>query len=345
MSQLIRYGRHALAGFLPVPGSTTALSYRGKAGGFPLGPDATIAYRFTDGNLDDLVGSIPIIFTRSTPGWYFNFAGVLTEAAIDEERFDYNGSTPLGLLLEDERINLFLNNTAAVTQGVTTAADTYSISVIGSGTVTLSGTGTGVASEGSPVIVPCSAGTLTCTVSGSPTYVQVELGLMPSSMIVTAGTPVTRAQDLAGITDMSWINLSEGTFYVKSSTPFSGTQTSVLFEAGTATRLRHEYQVLTDRMRYTMGNPSTQADLFISNIWADGVSNKSASVYALNDFELFIDGARSGTGDQVGTIPTGFTLLNLGSNQGNVFSLGGHLQEFGYANVRKNNAFLANITA
>ena len=54
-----------------------------------------------------------IAFSRSSPATYFNSAGVLTDAANNVPRFDYNPVTlgPLGLLIEDGRTNSVSNNT------------------------------------------------------------------------------------------------------------------------------------------------------------------------------------------------------------------------------------------
>jgi len=76
--------------------------------------------------------------------------------------------------------NLFLNSATLSTQNVTTAAINYIISFKGTGTITLTGTstagpivGTGVSDRVSLKITP-TAGTLTCTVSGSVTEAQIE---------------------------------------------------------------------------------------------------------------------------------------------------------------------------
>lgn len=51
-----------------------------------------------------------ITFARSSTATYFDAAGILQEAAIDEARFDYdpNTLTPKGLLIEQQRTNLAL---------------------------------------------------------------------------------------------------------------------------------------------------------------------------------------------------------------------------------------------
>jgi hypothetical protein len=71
-----------------------------------------------------------ITFTRASTGTYFNSSGVLTSAAIDAPRFDYNPSTlaAQGLLIEEARTNLLLQsaafNTTWVANNVTITADT-----------------------------------------------------------------------------------------------------------------------------------------------------------------------------------------------------------------------------
>jgi hypothetical protein len=100
---------------------------------------------------------------------------------------------PFGYSNWPARTNLFLNSNTPVTQNITTTAQAYTISVLGTGDVTVSGTASGTATAGSPLTVTATAGTLTCTVTGTLSRVQVEAGAFASPWIETLGTTVTRA--------------------------------------------------------------------------------------------------------------------------------------------------------
>ncbi len=150
-------------------------------------------------------GDEPASFTRASNGLYRNAAGAWAIAADDEIRAEHDpNGLFLGYLFEPESTNDFLNSAAPVTQDIALGTGTFTLSVHGTGSVTSSdGTGTasghGAATDGSPVtIVVSGAGTITFTVAGSPTYVQVEEAAVPSSPIITAGSSATRAKDALG---------------------------------------------------------------------------------------------------------------------------------------------------
>ena len=97
--------------------------------------------------------------------------------------------------------NLVLNSATLVTQNITVTANTYTLSMTGTGTITLSGTssgtlvGTGASQVVSRTFTPM-AGTLTLTPTGSCTTVQLELGSVFSGYTATGGTAVTTTNNI-----------------------------------------------------------------------------------------------------------------------------------------------------
>lgn len=143
-------------------------------------------------------------FTRATTGTYFDSTGTLQTAAINTPRFNYNPanlSAGPTLLIEAAATNLLLNSATVVTQSITPAAGTYTLSFFGTGSITLSGGTTGTlvgtgASTRVTLTFVASGASITFTITGSCTNGQVELGSVATSYIATVGTSVTRAADV-----------------------------------------------------------------------------------------------------------------------------------------------------
>jgi len=129
-----------------------------NAVGLGLGgiPSVLNAPPYASLNLNFLTGALDsrITFTRASSATYFNSAGVLSTAANNEARFDYDPATlaARGLLIEEQRTNLCLYsedlNQAAWAKGVGVTT-TYNTVVAPDGnttadTLTLSGTDNGV---------------------------------------------------------------------------------------------------------------------------------------------------------------------------------------------------------
>lgn len=124
-------------------------------------------------------GNSPVMVSDPANDFYFNTT--IKKFAVDHD------STALGNrtvtlsngLLGWAGHNLFLNSATLVTQGVTTAAADYTIAFKGTGTVTLTGTSTAgpIVGTGVDDLVllefTTTAGTLTCTVSGSVTVARI----------------------------------------------------------------------------------------------------------------------------------------------------------------------------
>lgn len=87
-----------------------------------------------------------ITFTRASTGTFFDSSGVLTSAAIDAPRFDYNPSTlaAQGLLIEEARTNSIRNNTMVGAVAGTPGTLPTNWNVASLGTLTREVVGTGV---------------------------------------------------------------------------------------------------------------------------------------------------------------------------------------------------------
>jgi hypothetical protein len=162
----------------------------------------------------------PLTFTATGTSTLFTLAGSLTQVQMNRgavataylattasPRFgmavDYDPVTHavLGLLNEPAATNLLLNNTTLSTQSVTVTAVAHTLSFWGTGTVTLSGVstagplvGTGASNRVGLTFTP-TAGSLTCTVSGTVSRAQLETGSIATSSIPTYGATATRTTD------------------------------------------------------------------------------------------------------------------------------------------------------
>lgn len=83
-------------------------------------------------------------------------------------------STPTSRPTLSARVNQYIATETLSTQNVTTLVTNYTLKFTGSGTITLSGTATGVYSAGTHTIT-CTAGTLTSTVAGTVTQADLRV--------------------------------------------------------------------------------------------------------------------------------------------------------------------------
>lgn len=157
--------------------------------------------------------------TRASLAYYWSSAKVMTEAANNELRFNYNPDTEVfeGLVIEAAATNLLLNSTTLSTQTVTvTNATQYTISFYGTGTVTLSGAavativGTGTYKRKTLTITTTTT-SLVVTVSGTVSYAQLELGTKATSWMKTLGASATRAAETPTGTGLMYTSVTDAT--------------------------------------------------------------------------------------------------------------------------------------
>lgn len=281
-----------------------------------------------------------ITFTRNSIATYFDKFGVMQTAGINQPRIDFDPVTGecKGLLIEEARTNVLLNSATLSTQNVTTTAVAYTLSFYGTGSITRSGTSSGVltgisVSDRVYVTFTPTAGTLTLTVSGSVTKAQLEVGSFPTSYIPTSGTSVTRQADVAsleGINFSNWFRASEGTFITKSSSS-DGLTSRTVFSLSDGTLQNYIWLLQSNQA----GTNSFYAQVVTSGVEqaALGIglsyspSTKTCCVsYKENSF-LF---SRDGTlfSDSSGSVPV-VNRLYIGNDRGGVL-LSGHISRILY---------------
>lgn len=298
-----------------------------------------------------------ITFSGGANATRVNSAGLIVAATTP--RFDYDPVTlaARGLLVEESRINLILNNTAMSTQNVTTAATAYTLSFYGTGTVTLSGTstagplvGSGVYPTRSTLTFTPTAGTLTLTVSGSVEYAQLETGTFATSVIINAGAALARTADLASMTGTnfsSWYNQTEGTFVVDvgdSGSSATAAPSVVATDDGTAANriILFVNGVSGASLRAIIGGAIQYT--ITSGALGAGLGFQQAAAYKALDHATSTDGAAVAT-NALSAVPSGQTTLRIGSNVAGSAHLNGHIRTLQFYPQRLPNAQLQALSA
>ena len=163
-------------------------------------------------------GSGDLTFSRASARTRRNSSGIIESLANNVPALNYPVSGCPAWLFEPQRTNIFLNSLTPATQTITVVSGSiYTVSVGQGGTAVLSGAGSGTASFGSSVTFTASSTSLTVTISGTPSYCQVELGSFATSAIETTGLQATRVTDspiLSNVYTNNLISASGGTWYI-----------------------------------------------------------------------------------------------------------------------------------
>lgn len=310
-------------------------------------PVPSLDLNFLSGALDSR-----LTFTRASTAWYYNSAGVLTSAATNVARFDCDPVTllPLGLLIEEARTNLFLNSAVGVTQSCTVTAAAHTLSFFGTGTITLTGTstagplvGTGANNRVTLTFTP-TAGSLTLTVSGSCTNVQLELGAFATSPIVTVGATVTRAADVCTIATLgSWFNAAAGTLigeWVVRGVKATGVQTVVSIDDGTNTQRVTIFASNAGGQPQASGTATTTfLSVFRGTVAVAGATEKMAIVWDAASSRAYLNSALLGGGSAGAPVVTQMRIGHRTTDQ-----LGGWVRRLRYFDTRLPNPTLQRLT-
>jgi len=278
-----------------------------------------------------------------------NASGQIVTVAANTPRIDYDPATGrcLGLLVEESRVNYFLNSdTPATHDSASLSTGAYTLWMQGTGSVAVAAktatvTGAGTATDGSPVYFSVTgAGTVTFTVTGSPTRAQAEKGAFKTSYIPTAGSAVTRNADVIGGAITSFVSTSAGTVLVSAYRSRFGDQypVPVQLDDGTNNNRHFMYHndATTDDLRGSVRvSAATTADMGNASgtLLTAGAVFAAAHAYSTNDFAFCRNG---GTvyADTSGAVPTGLTTLRVGSQLGTANFWNGHIRRIRYYDTR-----------
>ncbi|MEN6301365.1 MAG: hypothetical protein ABFD96_01495 [Armatimonadia bacterium] len=249
----------------------------------------------------------------------------------------------------------------AGTVGTVGAAATASIQPAGNGwyrcTIVAAATATTASASAQIGVITSSTSARAESYTGASKFfyawgIQTEAGSFATSYIPTVASQVTRTADVATITGANfsqWYNQSEGTFVVEAdvlSVANTNDSNLIALYTGTFTAMRQWIwpgAPTTPRMT-VLANGGSQAELVAASGIAANATFKIASAYKTNDFSASFNGATPVT-DTSGTVPTGFSQLNIGSYTGFIGFMSGHIRSVRYYPTRLSNAQLQALTA
>jgi len=179
---------------------------------------------------------------------------------------------------------------------------------------------------------------------------QVELGDTPSSMIPTTTAVKSRNSDYVITNDVSWFNAAACAVYTEAASMWDCVATSqiVALTDGSNTDRIVPY---TDVTRFARLHVSSSGGAGVSLTSASSSKYtarnfvKSAGSLRANDVEFYVNGERTGTGDQSYAIPEGISEMTVGVAAGGTTEPWlGHIKEIRWYNEYKERDYLDSIT-
>lgn len=257
-------------------------------------------------------------FTRASIGTYIDDDGLLQTAAIGVPRFQ-NGR----YLVELAATNLFLQSGTPATQAITVVSgSTYTVQCYGSGSITLSGAGAGTAVQGTPVTFTASSTVLMCTVTGSLSRAQVELGFKATSYVATTTSVSGRSADVLNYAVEFAITQGQGSLYCEFNyTSGTGAVRKILNISNGTTSERITLYLNTINGLQVIGVTGGVTTISTPTVsYAVSGNNKIIVTYQDDRVLVYHNGALAGN-DTSGLISRIFTKLHVGVGQDNLSQL------------------------
>ena len=208
-------------------------------------------------------------------------------------------------------------------------------------------------------IIPISTGLEarkpTITYLGSETFytygAQLELGAYPTSYIPTTTAAATRAADLCS-SGVSWLNTAEGTMVVEAtsggfSTAAASGPRVVSVADGTSSSYHDLRRAAYTRTASGFTQTAGTGQAFMnSDVWADYTTARIALAWKNNDeATCFAGGTVATDNDTPGGMPTGMTILWLGTLHATVGFFNGYLRNLRCWGRRLSNEQLKAMTS
>ncbi len=292
-------------------------------------PSMSLQFAKTRSLIDVVSGQNLITFSRLSDATTINSAGQIQVVAAGVPRFTHDPVTLecLGLLREEQRVQILELTDALSTQTKTVTAVAHTLSFYGTGTVALSGAhtatvvGTGAYPARTILTFTPASGALTLTVTGTVQFGQLEIGGPATSYIPNSGiSQVVRADDVAVMTGANfsrWYRQDEGTVFAEAALaqPNSGGNQFVLrlsdnsFNNQIALNIQGGgFSSIATATGGVFDGNATSAGLLSANTAA-----KFVGAYAANNLGLSLNGETVAV-DTSAIMPTALTRVDIGSD-------------------------------
>jgi hypothetical protein len=287
--------------------------------------------------------TVPFDVVRATIKQRINEAGAWEEVAANVLARDFTNGGCGDFTIEPARKFLFLNSITGVTQDITVVSGrNYAVSFSGTGSITFSvgATGTLTGSGATALdrvssIVTTTGTSVTCTISGTVQYVNIEINTNDSSVtystswMKTLDSIVTRNEDVPSLTGASaLLNDSEGFIYAEFKPFISDGQgiSFVLSDGTSGNRVFLGKNIAGTGYVSVVSSGGSNTVVLSGGTISSTSFNKALMSYGSGAALLSTNGATIQTGS--GAMPTGLVNVNISDASPATTRFNGRLRVF-----------------